>query len=532
MDPGQVDNTGAGTAEYRYNYMALFRKVKNQNTEAVVENNQPVRIEPARGYNIYYLNQVMPIHGYDKFGHMVRGEYEYPWFVLTPEERIDIAKKSSYIFGVVTNRMNRIGSLQYKVVSNRHDLDVTIGQLKTLKSTYNDFKNSGDMRYVLAAGVIAREIRKTLTDCLPDLSNFQRALVRFTRRVNAQKQDRCAEIEDWLMCPNDEDQFEDILKKYTFDMMVHGQCDIYKKYENGIITKYYILPGGTVYPLRRQYVGERPMWAQVVPGKPTLIYDKAEIIHDTYAPTSFSEYGIVPLDALVNKVSEQLLSERYWAGQADGTAPPEKLLAIQAGSQIPGQVDFGLNPKEQKRIEENINQFRRQAIRTITGTGPIEVLDISKRDMLDGQLRRLEEIKKDVALVFNMSNLEINETGSDGTSGRETSETQERQEKLRGTYPLIKSFQEKINEELIRPKFGDGCRLKLMSSNDEYEQLELIKAKMDTGVYAINRIMTEDLNLEPYEGDQFDQPPGPAAPSMNQAVSDEVAMALRKNGRH
>lgn len=491
--------------------------------------NEPKRLVQ-RGYNIYHIAQVMPISGIDKHGDIQHGEYELPWFTLSPYERIEISKKSSFIFGMVTNRMNRIGSLDFAVVPEKEDLDKKIAELKRLKSIHADFINSGLEKYVMAAQLIRDEIAKTLVDVMPDLSNFNRALVRYNRKITAYKSDHCHEIEDWLMKPNKNDNFEDIVKKYVYDLLIHGTVNLYKeRNQDNIITRYHILPGGSVYPLRAEYVTDFTYFAQVVPGLPTLIYDKTEIVSDSYAPTSANEYGLVPLDAVVNKVSEQLLSEAYWAGQADGTAPPEKIIAIEDRSQIPGLPPMPMDPKEQKRIESTLNQYRKAAVRTITGTGPIAVLDISKRDMMAEQLDRIREIKKDMALVFNMTNMEINESGSDATSGRETSEAQKDQEKQKGTYPIIKSFQEKITYELITPKFGPGCRLKLKSSNDEYEQLELIKAKMETGVYSPNQILEEDLNREPFEGEKYNFPPEKVA-SMNEALAGEMDKALgRRN---
>lgn len=481
-----------------------------------------------RGYNIYHISQVMPVTGVDKYGNMQSGEYELPWFTLSPYERIEISKKSSYIFGIITNRMNRIGSLEFKVVPKKEDLDKKIYEFKRLKSIYNDFIGYADQKYIMAANLIGKEIMSNIPDVLPDLSNFGKALIRYNKQVTALKANKCNEIEDWLMTPNKNDNFEDIVKKYVYDLLIHGNVDIYKnRNEAGSVISYHVLPGGSVYPLRGEYVTEYSFYAQIVPGKPTLIYDKTEVIHDCYAPTSYNQYGMVPLDALVSKISEQLLSESYWAGQADGTQPPEKLIAIEERTQLPGVPTLPIDPAEQKRIEGTMNQYRKGAIRTITGTGPINVLDISKRDMMGEQLERVREIKKDIALVFNMTNMEVNESGSDATSGRETSESQERQEKQKGTYPIIKSFQEKITQELILPKFGEGHKLKLMSSNDEYEQLELIKAKMETGIYSINQILEEDLNREPFEGEQYDFPQQ-QQPSMNEAIAGEMGKALGK----
>lgn len=482
-----------------------------------------------RGYSIYHISQLYPIAGEDKHGNIVSGYFEFPWFTLSPIERIDISKKSAFVFGMVTNRMNRIGSLDFKIVPDRKDEDRLASEIKIMYSMWKDFSSADSSEYIVAAAMLRQEIKKFLPDLLPDLSNFNRALVRWSRKLKLNDSEKCDEIEDFLSRPNKKDQWEDIVKKWVYDTMIHGAPNFYKKRNiYGDIISLHALPGGSVYPLRTRFVSNFDLYAQVVPGEPTQIFDSSEIIRDIYAPTSYNEYGIVPLDALVNKISEQLLSENYWAKQADGTQPPEKIVAIEErDGKFPGAPLLPMDPKEQKRIETSLNQYRRGAIRTITGTGPITVLDISKHDMLDGQLSRLAEIKKDIALVFNMTNIEINEAGSEGTSGRSTSESQERIERARGTYPIIKSIEDKVSQEFIKEKWGDGYRVRLMEAADERELLEIVKMKLDTGAYSVNKVLMEDLNEEPFDDPQFDVPQR-AQPKVEEAINDLVMDSLPK----
>lgn len=487
--------------------MGFFQNILAPFTGSKERVNEPKQLVQ-RGYSLYSISQLMGITGQDKFGENVNGTYELPWFKLSPEERIEIAKQSSFIFGVVTSRMHRVGSRQFKVVPDLQEEDRIVAQLKLMKSTYDDFKNSDELKFKMAAALIRNEIKKELPDILDDLSNFNRALVRFNRRAKMMAQGLCNEAEDFMAKPNQRDDFEDIAKKWVFDSMVHGSSFILKNrpIPGGEIAGYSMLPGGTIFPMKAEFEPQRDFYVQMIPGRTALIYDPTELVSSVYAPVTATEFGLVPLDALVNKVAEELLSERYWAEQADGTKPPEKLIALEQRHEI-GQMATPMDPQEQKRVERKLNIARKEAIRTITGTGPITVLDISKRDTLTGQLERVKEIKKDIALVFNMTNMEINEAGSDSTSGRETSESQQKIEEAKGTFPMIKAFQDSLTRELIWEKFGRGCRLKLMGDGDELELLETVKRKLETGAFSVNQVLVEDLNREPFDKDEFDFPP-------------------------
>ena len=69
-----------------------------------------------------------------------------------------------------------------------------------------------------------KEIMRYLSDVKLDLSNFDSALLRWSRRVKAMHEDKCTEIEDWLRQPNQEQTFEDLVKEIVFDLHVHGNA--------------------------------------------------------------------------------------------------------------------------------------------------------------------------------------------------------------------------------------------------------------------------------------------------------------------
>ncbi len=94
------------------------------------------------------------------------------------------------------------------------------------------------------------------------------------------------------------------------------------------------------------------------------------------------------------------------------------------GSGLDDDSSMPVNKNEQKRVETVINEARKGAIRTLTGIGKPLVLDVSRSDTMQTQIERQRQIREEVALVYNMSNMEVNLTGSEDTSGRAVSESQ------------------------------------------------------------------------------------------------------------
>lgn len=219
-------------------------------------------------------------------------------------------------------------------------------------------------------------------------------------------------------------------------------------------------------------------------------------------------YGTIPLEALVNKMAESLLFDEFAANQADGTKPPEKIVVF--GENAPfGDLDTELevpvDETEQKKIETVINEARKFAVRTITGVGTPTVLDISKSDTFGQQSTRQQQIRESVALVFNVSNMEVNLTGGEGTSGRSTSESQERQDQKRGIEPILGILEDKWNREIIPMRFGPGFEFSFGSGLSEVETIELDTKKAASGVYSVNEVR-EDRGVDPFPEDEFDRP--------------------------
>ena len=465
-----------------------------------------------RGIRTFSAYDSQGVSGYDKSGNLITGQYDLPFYRLTLDERIDIVRSSSIIFGLITTRMNKISGLNWKVSPISKDEDRIAEQLKTYYQIYREYEDMTAPAAVVLRALMKREVKKELFDIRPDMGNFDKALYRWKQRNQSIATDRAEEIEEWLQQPNLDTSFDDFIKQLVFDLMVHGAYATYKEYAESQIENFYILPGGTVFPMRSEFVGGYSAYAQVIYGYDPRIYFSDELAYSRYVPFSGRAYGLVPLEALVNKIAENLLFDRLAAERADGTKPPEKLVVFNDyapfGS-MNSEFNVPLEETEQKKLETMVNEERRNAVRILSGYGQGQptVVDVSRSETFAAQSDRQRMIREEMGFVFNVSNMEMNLTGGDDTSGRSTSESQERIEQQKGVQPIVQKIEHLLNREILPYRFGPGYRFEFDSGMSEEEQVKLMRDKVKSGVYAVNEVRIDE-GLDPFDDETFDYPQG------------------------
>lgn len=478
-----------------------------------------------RGIQIVHYSQFFPVSGKDKNGETVSGIIEYPFFHLSPDERVEIFRMCSPVFSLVTGRMNRVSAMDWDVVSEKQIEDEIAFHLKNLYERWKELRRQSNVAFVVARARILAKLKTELDELLPDGSNFDAALLRWKRENQFKSKNQCEEVEGWLEEPNVHMNFDEFRKAWTMDALVHGNAAVYKQanLESKLLENFYVLPGGTVVPLRTKHVGGFEAYAQQIMGMTPQIFFSDECSFHAYTPSSVRSYGFVPLESLINKVTESMLFDRLMAEQADGTKPPEKVVVFGDKSSLDptdsliGQLP--MNENEQKRIETIINEVKKEGIRTLSGVGQPIVLDMSKENTMDIQMRRQDQLDKAIAMVFGASNNEINQTGSEGTSGRATSETNADIDQGKGIMPIVTMFESFVNKDIIPYRFGPGFRFKFKHEKDEMAEIQKLQAKVSSGLFSVNELRVKDLNEAPFEGEQYDFPQGaqPAQPGSEQA---------------
>jgi len=465
-----------------------------------------------RGLSVYHISELMRVTGRWKEGQIITGTYQRPVFSLDPMERVQIFQSCSAVMGIVTSRMNRIAALEWTVVPESKVEDRVAAAMKDWKEIAKEYEGVADRRAMVTRALFMRQLIMQLPELLPDLSNFNSALYRWKRRIKERHEDRSTEIEDWLQQPNQRDNFGTFQKKSVFDLLVQGSVSVYKEARDKRLENFYMLPGGTVVPMKGRYVGSAELYAQVVPAAQEVqIYGPDELTYITYIPSSAQDYGFVPLDALINKLAESMMFDRLSAEQADGTKPPELLVIFSEKApfgDLDQNLDVPLDEKEQKRIETLVNEVRKGAVKVLSGLGSTEpkVVNLTKSDTFPYYTGRQQQIKEDIALVFNMSNLEMNLTGSADTSGRATSESEERIDRSRGIFPVMKLHEDFFNYEIIPFRFGTGYRMQYKSGLSEFEEIKLNSERARSGLYGVNQIRTDFLGEDPFPDEKYDRP--------------------------
>jgi phage portal protein BeeE len=468
-----------------------------------------------RGVNVYNMTETRGITGRSQDGQLISAEYQQPLFTLTYDERMQIYQRCDAVFAVVNARARRIAGLEWQVVKQTKEEDRLEHYLKSWKQLYDEYGDDQTLKGAVVRADCLRMSRQYLPDLRPDMANFTGALLRWRRRIRDSQAQDADQITEWLREPNLEDNFSDFINKMVADMMVHGSGTIYKEYQDKVIENFYVLPGGSVLPMRSKFVGGGRGFVQWIPGIEPKVYFTNEISYIPYMPSSAVSYGMVPLEALVNKVAESLLFDQYSAEKADGTKVPEKMVVFGDNSpfgSLTGGDDLSLpiSKEEQSRIEMLMNEPRKDAIRVLSGHGQPAVVDLSRADTYQHQMQRQKDIRETVALVYNMSNMEVNLTGGGDTSGRSTSESQERIEKEKGVAPIVMALQEKINREILPFRFGSAYMFEFRSGTTDLQQADIDQKKMQTQTYSVNQIRIERGD-DPFQDEKYDEPPAPGA---------------------
>jgi len=466
-----------------------------------------------RGLQVYTMSQLIGISGRTKYGERVHGYYDQSLFYLTYDERIAIYRLCAPVNSVVTSRMNTIANMEFEITGEKEEEDKIYEELKNKKSVYSEFIASSSLPHQVAASLLLKDIQQHLVDVLPDLSNFDTSVMRWYKRIQSQTVEQAEWIKDWLLQPNQQDRYEESVKKMTFDLMIHGAFALYKQEVNKRLENFWVLPGGTVMPLKQKYVGGSSAFVQITNNvDEPLIYYPDEIAYANYMPTSARSYGFIPLEALTNKIAETLLFDKLMADQADGTKPPEKMIIITNDSPFggTGEIDLPINHDDQKRLETKVNAPKKNAVITFSGN-KATVVDLSRENTMEIQMEREKDITNIVGMVFQATPLEMNLSGSEDTSGRSTAEVQADTLHSRAIKPIIQIIKNVIDREILPFRFGPGWKVNYQVSKNDKEEMELLALKMNTGLFAVNEIRKNDLNLEPFTDKSFDVPQGQAA---------------------
>lgn len=465
-----------------------------------------------RGVQVYYVNQLVPVTGKDKEGNYLTTSIDQTRVYLSPLERNEIFRLCTPVLGVVSSRMMKMAGLPYHIVPVKDIEDEIAEELKTYKQLYEEFDNPLDFKDLYVRSDAVKNLSAHLPDIKPDLSNFDNALLRWKKRIRKQNNQSAEEIEYWLSEPNTGVSYSEYVKKWTYDIHIHGACATYKRFENGRLQNFDTLVGGTVAKVRYPYFKNISAFAQVIPGYEPQIFFGDEISYSVYMPLSIKSEPVIPLEALINKVAETLLFDSKMANEADGTVPPEKAVIVTETSKAfsmdsdSDSVEVPLDRAEQKRIEEKLNTPIEHGVITFSGNNAT-VVDLSRADTLSYRIERQKDIREEVALVYQMTNMEINLTGSGETGGRATSESQAEIESGKGIAPHVKLLEEKLTRDFLNVRYGYGWKVEIEKQKNEREERELDRLRLDNAEITVNELR-EEKGRPVFVGEEYDKPRG------------------------
>ena len=477
-----------------------------------------------RGNMIYQYQQTTPVVGIDKRGKFIGADIEFPIYRVTIQQRIEFVKMFAPLHGLISARMQKIASTNYKIMPIKEVEDREADKMKALYQIYKEFEkidvqrldgnSSPLLKYVQMRNNAREKLMDKLPELLPDLSNFMGALMRWKRAIQNVNTERGEEIKDWLDQPKNGISFADMIKKTTFDLHTHGAAALYKQADSdGRLISFDTLPGGSVYRIKEKHFSQANAYIQIVQGLTNQYFCPDEVAYMEYMPCSSQSFPIVPMEAILNKMIAYLLYDGEMALQADGTRAPEKILAV-ARKSVSEFADYDAPPQhsmdkgDQKRLEAKVNEPHRYPVIVVDVKGDVlEVIDIGKENILTLLDTREDKIKQDVAMVLNAMPFELGMSGSDFTSGRENSEAQLEHAYGKGTAPILSLFEDKFTKDILPYRYGYGYRVEFDKAENELDQVELEAKKLANGEITVNELRQEN-SKDIFDGDEFNRPQG------------------------
>ena len=178
---------------------------------------------------------------------------------------------------------------------------------------------------------------------------------------------------------------------------------------------------------------------------------------------------------------------------------------------------------EQKRLETKVNQPKKNSIMTFSGN-TVQVVDLSRENTMQFQNERQKDVRSEVAMVFQATDLEVNLGGGDNTSGRNTAEMQMELMQSKGVLPIVSIIQNMLTREILPYRYGPGWLFEFETGKTEKEDIEIITLKTQTGIYSVNELR-EEMGLDNL-GAEYDKPIQPGAGQAGTEGQGESGLGL------
>lgn len=500
-----------------------------------------------QGYAVLSAYDLMQIAAKDKDGNSrtfdIPSQYDY----VDSATAITIYSKCDTLFSVVNKTAKTISSIsKFKVKHKGKEFDNLERMLRDNKDIFLENLNSAlaildkDNTHKWKHFYAASEALARLITELPELIfdwqtgqfvNFEKAMLRLSRKYKVALSHSIAEIENFIFAPNPYLTWREFIETIVQDFMLHRGIAVQVLNDN-----LYILPGGTIYPVKGKYIGDEAGYVQFIPGgEQPLFFNYNDIIYAQYLPNSIVGIGMSPLDVLVDLIASQLMIDDFMSEYSNKETPPEKLLVFGKDATADFSAitnDDPMNKDEQKRIETILNRSKREnAIKILSGYGQPFLLDLSRENVMGQFIQWREVVDRSIARVYGLSNLEVNLTAPSGTSGRSVAEVLERQDNSKAHRPMIVAIEDLFSQRIIPAKYGFDYYLESDENISESEKIDIATKKANSGLFTKNEIRMKDYELDPHESKTADdlvgQAPEAAAADVMKSIQTELS---KRNG--
>ncbi|TGK36231.1 phage portal protein [Leptospira andrefontaineae] len=515
-------------------------------------------ITQGQGWAVYSPEAFVNRSARDKHGTLRNAKVKVlnNWFSLDPWQCLEIFKLNHNVFSLVTQRSQILAGLDRKVVPSRSIEDEIADDLKALKWRYDQIDDADINLYSKARKEkYYLEIWRYLGsfELKQDLSNFTGCLRMWSKFQKKEMGISCAQIEDWMQVTKkfeivDEgvyreanvQGFNEYVLQWAQDMLIHGRAATQNP--NDFFDGLWVLPGGSVFPVPGIKAGMPEFYIQLMYGmsgygmQEPQFFLPTDLAMSFYMPNSAVVYGMKPLDAVVQQISENFNFATFMAEHANQEKPPQYVIfVVDSNMQLPtGEQmnDFTkVDPRDLERQEQILNEKQKdKAVRMLKQKGnDAKLFDLSKENTIADHAAREDKIEKIIGRVFGATPNELGVTDTGGMIAKAGAESQRELYNLQSIKPLATALEKLFTFEIFPNRFGkmtdNGGRpilweLRHMSTDSDSEKFAKAKEARDSLSVSANEIRETILGMDPTSNPADDElPTSNASPSTDDLMN-------------
>lgn len=224
-----------------------------------------------------------------------------------------------------------------------------------------------------------------------------------------------------------------------------------------------------------------------------VTFNREDIIHFKYPNPLDQYYGMSPISASQVRIDTEEFASEYQRDFFLNNARPDAILKFSNGNEVTDEQKKEIRKGWEKRYQ---GVGKNSKIAILEGDVDYQQLSMSQREM--DYIESMKFTRDDILVAFSVPKAIVAITDDVNRANAETSMHIFLSEVIA---PELKRLEEKINEQLIYPEFGDDLFIEFPDPTPENRELTLKEYTegLNAGYLLINEVREKE-NLPPVEG--------------------------------